>query len=78
MIQDFIPDPDLDFFTHPGSRGQKGTVPRIRNNACFSGRISWHPCARFLLKETKMMDWILQLVKELKSERSAKVIYDGF
>jgi hypothetical protein len=24
-----------------------------------------------------MMDWILQLVQELKSERSAKVINDG-
>ncbi len=21
----FIPDPDLDFITHPGSRGQKGS-----------------------------------------------------
>jgi hypothetical protein len=21
----FIPDPDLDFFNHPGSRGKKGT-----------------------------------------------------
>jgi hypothetical protein len=26
----FIPDPDLDFFTYPGSRGQKGTGSRIR------------------------------------------------
>ncbi len=29
----FIPDPDLDFFTHPGSRNQKGTGSRIRNIA---------------------------------------------
>jgi hypothetical protein len=26
----FIPDPDPDFFTHPASRGQKGTGSRIR------------------------------------------------
>jgi hypothetical protein len=25
----FISDPDPDFFTHPGSRGQKGTGSRI-------------------------------------------------
>jgi hypothetical protein len=29
----FIPDPDLDFFTHPGSRGEKGTGSRVRNTA---------------------------------------------
>ncbi len=38
----------------------------------------FHDIRVFLIKETKMMDWILQLVKELKSERSAKVIIDGF
>ncbi len=27
----FIPDSDLDFFTHLGSRGQKGTGSRIRD-----------------------------------------------
>jgi hypothetical protein len=36
----FIPDPDPDFFIHPGSRGQKGTGSRIRNtvdlNAIFA------------------------------------------
>jgi hypothetical protein len=26
----YIPDPDLDFFTHPELRGQKGTGSRIR------------------------------------------------
>jgi hypothetical protein len=26
-----IPDPDLDYFTQPGSRGEKGTGSRIRN-----------------------------------------------
>jgi hypothetical protein len=26
----FIPDPVPDFFTHPGSRGQKGTGSRIQ------------------------------------------------
>jgi hypothetical protein len=26
-----IPDPDLDFFTHPGSRGQKVIGSRILN-----------------------------------------------
>ncbi len=33
----FIPDPDPDFFTHPGSRGQKGTISKIRiSNTAFS------------------------------------------
>ncbi len=31
----FIPDPHPDFFTHPGSRGQKGTGSRIRYTAGF-------------------------------------------
>jgi hypothetical protein len=35
MIRMVIPDPDPRswFFTHPGSRGQKGTKSRIRNTA---------------------------------------------
>jgi hypothetical protein len=33
----FFPDPDLDFFTHPESRGQKGigSLIRIRNTAYY-------------------------------------------
>jgi hypothetical protein len=30
-----IPDPDPVFFTHPGSRGRKGTGSRIRNTVKY-------------------------------------------
>ncbi len=52
----FIPDPDPDFFfTHTGSRGQKGTGPRIRiRNTGFKSRCLRDFQERRIRKENDM------------------------
>jgi hypothetical protein len=47
MIRYVHLDPDLEFFTHPGSRGQKGTgsLIRIRNTGqeIYNSGVETHP-----------------------------------
>jgi hypothetical protein len=65
MVRDF----HLDFFTHPGSRDQKGTRSRIRNkiskNSQIPVNIGQNLCKNF--------SWILNYIRKLINSISAQL-----
>ncbi len=80
----FIPDPDLDFFTHPRSRGQKGLHPDPQHCLYYScprraGTSRWYYVRTGM--RCKIDDWISQSRKdtrmhdEFKRERNILLIF---
>jgi hypothetical protein len=57
MIRDIHPGTGSRFFTHPGSRGQKGTGSRIRNTDLAVGIPPWAlkitSCVVFVLRRRR-------------------------